>query len=98
MLPVKFMNQHRNKKNLTFGLIAGPLMSSCVTPSPPTIWSLKRQAEENAKAAMISGFSQVLYQAADFQITLNSFNMKQEVATCFTVPRINPILCPCIQD
>ncbi|KAI3914550.1 hypothetical protein MKW98_025958 [Papaver atlanticum] len=22
-LPVKFMNQHRNKRNLTFGLIAG---------------------------------------------------------------------------
>ncbi|KAI3865145.1 hypothetical protein MKX03_029232 [Papaver bracteatum] len=55
-------------------------------------------SEENAKAAMIYGFSQVLYQAADFQITLNSFNMKQEVTTCFTIPRINPILFPCIED
>ncbi|RZC88923.1 hypothetical protein C5167_030617 [Papaver somniferum] len=60
-------------------------------------WSVKRQAElieaaeENAKAATVFGFSQVLYQATNSQITLNSFNMKPKVSNQFHRP---PALTP----
>ncbi|KAI3936960.1 hypothetical protein MKX01_015175, partial [Papaver californicum] len=35
--------------------------------------------------AVISGFSEILHQAVDFQITPSSFNMKKKVLTNFTV-------------
>ncbi|KAI3843584.1 hypothetical protein MKX03_022409 [Papaver bracteatum] len=46
-------------------------------------------SEDNAKEAIMTGFSQILHKAVDFQITLNSFNMKQKVPTSFTVTRLN---------
>ncbi|KAI3885047.1 hypothetical protein MKW98_002439 [Papaver atlanticum] len=46
-------------------------------------------SEDNAKEAVMSGFSHILHKAVDFQITLNSFNMKQKVPTSFTVTRLN---------
>ncbi|RZC44695.1 hypothetical protein C5167_037642 [Papaver somniferum] len=46
-------------------------------------------SEDNAKSAVISGFSHILQQAVDFQITINSFNMKQKTPSSFTVTRIN---------
>ncbi|KAI3942422.1 hypothetical protein MKW98_013074 [Papaver atlanticum] len=51
-------------------------------------------SEDSAKSAVISGFSQILQQAVDFQITLNSFNMKQKIPTSFTVTRINSSTLP----
>ncbi|KAI3861766.1 hypothetical protein MKX03_019559 [Papaver bracteatum] len=46
-------------------------------------------SEGNAKEAIMSGFSQILHKVVDFQINLNSFNMKQKVPTSFTVTRLN---------
>ncbi|XP_026412820.1 uncharacterized protein LOC113308570 [Papaver somniferum] len=46
-------------------------------------------SEDNAKSAVISGFLQILQQAVDFQITINSFNMKHKIPISFTVTRIN---------
>ncbi|KAI3975925.1 hypothetical protein MKX01_016608 [Papaver californicum] len=42
----------------------------------------------SAKATLMSGFSQILHEVVDFQITLNSFNMKQKVPIIFTVTSI----------
>ncbi|KAI3849018.1 hypothetical protein MKX03_011461, partial [Papaver bracteatum] len=47
------------------------------------------QKMDNKKSAVTSGFSQILQQAVDFQITINFFNMKQKIPTSFTVTRIN---------
>ncbi|RZC71010.1 hypothetical protein C5167_034183 [Papaver somniferum] len=58
------------------------------------LWCTKCEAKvdihhkDTAKAAVVSGFPQILHQAVDFRITLNSFNMKQNIPTSFTVPRI----------
>ncbi|KAI3890782.1 hypothetical protein MKX03_028764 [Papaver bracteatum] len=51
------------------------------------------ETEDNAKSAVISGLSKILQQAVYFQITLNSFNMKQKTPTSFTVTRVNLFLC-----
>ncbi|KAI3881266.1 hypothetical protein MKW92_021413 [Papaver armeniacum] len=39
--------------------------------------------------AELIGASKILQQAVDFQITLDSFNMKQKIPSRFTVTRIN---------
>ncbi|KAI3979727.1 hypothetical protein MKX01_013822, partial [Papaver californicum] len=44
---------------------------------------------DDAKAAVMFGFSQILHQVVDFQIILNSYNMKQRVQSSFTVTRIH---------
>ncbi|KAI3856448.1 hypothetical protein MKW98_008900 [Papaver atlanticum] len=54
-----------------------------------TAAELTGASEDNAKSAVISGFSQILQRAVDFQITIHSFNMKQKTPTSFTVTRIN---------
>ncbi|KAI3955253.1 hypothetical protein MKW98_020886 [Papaver atlanticum] len=48
--------------------------------------------EDNAKSGVISGLSKILQQAVDFQITLNSFNMKRKTPTSLTVTRVNLFL------
>ncbi|KAI3830564.1 hypothetical protein MKX03_029216 [Papaver bracteatum] len=54
-----------------------------------TATELTGASEHNAKSAIISGFSQILQQAVDFQITINSINMKQKIPSSFTVTRIH---------
>ncbi|KAI3931385.1 hypothetical protein MKX01_040302, partial [Papaver californicum] len=50
-----------------------------------TATELLGTSEETAKAALISGYSQILHKSVDFQITLSSFNRKQKAPTSFTV-------------
>ncbi|KAI3880335.1 hypothetical protein MKX03_011068 [Papaver bracteatum] len=58
-----------------------------------TLLFVSLDSEDNAKSAIISGFSQILQQAVDFQITINSFNMKKKYLPSSPSPVLTPLLC-----